>query len=273
MTVKVCALVAVWGPGGPAGLHVPGMQCLSLQGHITVCMDHVSSVGAGLHLFLWIHGAASPSLSMEAQGSVSVSMDAQLSTSLSPWMPGAPSLPLDARGSSSALRAPLRAVGLSPLPRSPAQSPTPLCPLGILVLPPHPGPSGGGRAGGEEEEKKKAVAGGGPGEAPGLAAERCKRGRRRRSRPGARGAGAPGAGAMRGAAAAALLLAAAAALSGAAESAAVRSCAVQSVGCKCAAERHKASGPAVPRRRVLCNGAALPAPPEPRLLPDGTATL
>ncbi|XP_065603223.1 adhesion G protein-coupled receptor A2 [Cyrtonyx montezumae] len=74
---------------------------------------------------------------------------------------------------------------------------------------------------------------------------------------------------MRGAAAV-LLLAVAAELSGAA---AVRSCAVQSVGCKCAAERHKASGPAVPRRRVLCSGAALPAPPEPRLLPDGTATL
>ncbi|XP_072213243.1 adhesion G protein-coupled receptor A2 [Excalfactoria chinensis] len=77
---------------------------------------------------------------------------------------------------------------------------------------------------------------------------------------------------MRGAAAA-LLLAVATALSEAAAAAAVRSCAVQSVGCKCAAERHKASGPAVPRRRVLCSGAALPAPPEPRLMPDGTATL
>uniref|UniRef100_A0A8B9DEY1 Adhesion G protein-coupled receptor A2 n=1 Tax=Anser cygnoides TaxID=8845 RepID=A0A8B9DEY1_ANSCY len=45
------------------------------------------------------------------------------------------------------------------------------------------------------------------------------------------------------------------------------------LGCKCAAERHKASGPPAPRRRVLCSGGGLPAPPEPRLLPDGTATL
>ncbi|XP_062453060.1 adhesion G protein-coupled receptor A2 isoform X1 [Rhea pennata] len=72
-------------------------------------------------------------------------------------------------------------------------------------------------------------------------------------------------------AAAALVLLAAAALSG---GGAARSCPAQSLGCKCAAERPKApGGPGAPRRRVVCSGGALPAPPEPRLLPDGTATL
>uniref|UniRef100_A0A8V5H293 Uncharacterized protein n=1 Tax=Melopsittacus undulatus TaxID=13146 RepID=A0A8V5H293_MELUD len=121
---------------------------------------------------------------------------------------------------------------------------------------------------------------GGPGEAPGPAGRR-----RRRSRPGDRGGGAgagagarspepgargpwPVAGAMRRAAALVLL---AAALSG---GAAARGCPAQSLGCKCGAERPKAAGGSgAARRRVVCSGGGLPAPPEPHLLPDGTATL
>ncbi|KAM6234968.1 adhesion G protein-coupled receptor A2 [Porphyrio hochstetteri] len=68
-----------------------------------------------------------------------------------------------------------------------------------------------------------------------------------------------------------LLLLLAAALSG---GGAARTCPAQSLGCKCAAERPKApGGPAAPRRRVVCSGGGLPVPPDPRLLPDGTATL
>ncbi|KAM6113274.1 LOW QUALITY PROTEIN: adhesion G protein-coupled receptor A2 [Phoenicopterus ruber ruber] len=69
---------------------------------------------------------------------------------------------------------------------------------------------------------------------------------------------------------AAALVLLAAALSG---GGAARSCPAQSLGCKCAAERPKAPGGRAPRRRVVCSGGGLPAPPEPRLLPDGTATL
>ncbi|KAM6035744.1 LOW QUALITY PROTEIN: adhesion G protein-coupled receptor A2 [Theristicus caerulescens] len=70
---------------------------------------------------------------------------------------------------------------------------------------------------------------------------------------------------------AAALVLLAAALSGGGTA---RSCPAQSLGCKCAAERAKApGGPAAPRRRVVCSGGGLPVPPEPRLLPDGTATL
>ncbi|XP_064896947.1 adhesion G protein-coupled receptor A2 [Columba livia] len=70
---------------------------------------------------------------------------------------------------------------------------------------------------------------------------------------------------------AAALVLLAAALSG---GGAARSCPAQSLGCKCGTERPKApGGPAAPRRRVVCSGGGLPAPPEPRLLPDGTATL
>uniref|UniRef100_A0A8V5H283 Uncharacterized protein n=1 Tax=Melopsittacus undulatus TaxID=13146 RepID=A0A8V5H283_MELUD len=63
----------------------------------------------------------------------------------------------------------------------------------------------------------------------------------------------------------------AAALSG---GAAARGCPAQSLGCKCGAERPKAAGGSgAARRRVVCSGGGLPAPPEPHLLPDGTATL
>lgn len=131
------------------------------------------------------------------------------------------------------------------------------------------GGAGAGRAGGG------ARPGGGARRAGGKAAPpeppRGAGRRRARSRsPKARSPW-PGAGAMRRAAALVLL---AAALSGGGAAAAARSCPVQSLGCKCGAERPKApSGPAAPRRRVVCSGGGLPVPPEPRLLPDGTATL
>ncbi|XP_038016349.1 adhesion G protein-coupled receptor A2-like isoform X2 [Motacilla alba alba] len=71
---------------------------------------------------------------------------------------------------------------------------------------------------------------------------------------------------------AAALVLLAAALSG--PGAGARSCPALSLGCKCAAERAKAGGgPGAPRRRVVCSGGGLPAPPEPRLLPEGTVTL
>ncbi|XP_059346639.1 adhesion G protein-coupled receptor A2 [Ammospiza nelsoni] len=71
---------------------------------------------------------------------------------------------------------------------------------------------------------------------------------------------------------AAALVLLAAALSG--PGAGARSCPALSLGCKCAAERAKAGGgPGAPRRRVVCSGAGLPAPPEPQLLPEGTVTL
>ncbi|XP_017687422.1 PREDICTED: adhesion G protein-coupled receptor A2 [Lepidothrix coronata] len=71
---------------------------------------------------------------------------------------------------------------------------------------------------------------------------------------------------------AAALVLLAAALSG--PGAGARSCPALSLGCKCSAERAKAGGgPGAPRRRVVCSGGGLPAPPEPRLLPDGTVTL
>ncbi|XP_071585128.1 adhesion G protein-coupled receptor A2 [Heliangelus exortis] len=74
---------------------------------------------------------------------------------------------------------------------------------------------------------------------------------------------------MRGAAALVLLVAA---LSG--KGAAGGGCPAQSLGCKCGAERTKTPGGApAPRRRVVCSGGGLPAPPDPQLLPDGTATL
>lgn len=278
MTVKVCALVAVrGGPGGQRG-------CMSLcaggwlQAVFASAWDAVLVIAGSRHglygpcelcrcraasFLVDTQSCISISLSVNSQSSVSLSgcpgfhiLSGCIALQLSPRTHGAAALRFGPRSvpSSSAL---YRGGSGAALPSRGPRSSSPL---------------GAGRWWpGRGEEKEEAAAGGGPGEVPGLAAERCERGRRRRSRPGARGAGAPGAGAMRGAAAA-LLLAVAAALSGAA-AAAVRSCAVQSVGCKCAAERHKASGPAVPRRRVLCSGAALPAPPEPRLLPDGTATL
>ncbi|KAM6996353.1 adhesion G protein-coupled receptor A2 [Passerculus sandwichensis] len=71
---------------------------------------------------------------------------------------------------------------------------------------------------------------------------------------------------------AAALVLLAAALSG--PGAGARSCPALSLGCKCAAERAKAGGgPGAARRRVVCSGAGLPEPPEPRLLPEGTVTL
>ncbi|XP_064256510.1 adhesion G protein-coupled receptor A2 [Passer domesticus] len=71
---------------------------------------------------------------------------------------------------------------------------------------------------------------------------------------------------------AAALVLLAAALSG--PGAGARSCPALSLGCKCSAERAKAGGgPGAPRRRVVCSGGGLPAPPEPRLLPEGTVTL
>lgn len=67
------------------------------------------------------------------------------------WMPSAPSLPLDARGCSSALRAPLRAVELSPLPRRVRRrSALPGSPFFLPARgrPVVAGPGGGGGGGG-----------------------------------------------------------------------------------------------------------------------------